>query len=309
MARLDRQTFEVLSERAGFKMDVLEKVYRLTELLKEIVGTRIENELVLKRGTAINFLHFHLPSLSVDIDMDYVGSVEKEQMDQDREVIDDILKKVFRVLEYRSKERKSYALQKYNLFYENSAENRDRIELEINYLKRATILSPIKRKFEHPFDVGEFQVLSLKIEDLFGRKLTALVQRGATRDLYDIYRLLTSDLTFDREAMRKCFLFSLCLNGDPREVDSTSLEGITTRDIRRSLLPMLRKGESVDLDEMQQEVKPLVKEFLAYRDNEMEFIERMFEEKHYELELLFGDVDFNNELPNHPGIEWRLRNI
>jgi len=109
--------------------------------------------------------------------------------------------------------------------------------------------------------------------------------------------------------MRKCFLFSLCLNRDPRGIDLTNLEQITHSDVRKSLLPLLRKGETVDLDEMKEEVRPLVKDFLTYRDKEVEFMELLFEEKDYRPEILFGDMEFNSDLSQHPGIEWRIRNI
>ncbi len=309
MARLDRQMFEDLSESTGFQIDVLEKVYRLTELLREASRIEFGNDLSLKGGTAINFLYLDLPRLSVDIDLDYIGSVDKEQMEGDREEINDVLGRLFGTLNYQPEERTSYALQKYNLFYQNSAENRDRIELEINYLKRATILDSIQERFKHPFDFEDFQVLTLQLEELFGRKMTALVYRGTAKDLYDTYQLLVSGLSFNREAMRKCFQFSLCLNGDPREVDSTNLDQITGRGLRQSLLPMLRKGENVELAEMMGKVKPLVEDFLTFRDTEVEFMERLFEEGQYEPELLFENVEFNHNLQNHPGIDWRLRNI
>jgi hypothetical protein len=301
--------FEDLSDSTGFQMDVLEKVYRLTELLRDLSGMELGNDLSLKGGTAINFLYLDLPRLSVDIDLDYIGSVDKEQMEGDREEIDDVLGRLFGTLNYQPEERTSYALQKYNLFYRNAAGNRDRIELEINYLKRATILNSIRERFKHPFDFEDFQVLTLQLEELFGRKMTALVYRGTAKDLYDTYQLLASGLSFNREAMRKCFQFSLCLNGDPREVDSTNLDQITGRELKQSLLPMLRKGESVELAEMKGKVKPLVEDFLTFRDTEMEFVERLFEEQQYEPELLFQNVEFNRRLKNHPGIDWRLRNI
>ena len=309
MPRLDRQTFEELSSRTGFQVDVLEKAYRLAELLNEITRTDMKEDLVLKGGTAINFMFLELPRLSVDIDMDYIGSVEKDRMKSDRETIHGILNRVFGILNYTPKERTSYALHDYNLYYENSAGNRDRIELEINYLKRVPILTTLTREFEHPFDFENFHVLTLKTEELFGRKLTALIQRGTARDLYDIHRLLKTGLNYDEELMRKCFLFSLCLNRDPKGVDLTNLEQITYSDVRKSLLPLLRKGENVDLDAMKGEVQPLAQDFLTYRDEETEFMKLLFEEKDYRPEILFGDIEFNTDLPQHPGIEWRLRNI
>ena len=110
MVSLDRQTFEELSSREGFQVDVLEKAYRLAELLREITRTDMQEDLVLKGGTAINFMFFELPRLSVDIDMDYIGSVEKNIMKNDRETIHEILKRIFGILDYTPEERTSYAL-------------------------------------------------------------------------------------------------------------------------------------------------------------------------------------------------------
>jgi len=39
--RLDRQMFEQLSKETTYQVDLLEKVYRLTELLKEITSTEV----------------------------------------------------------------------------------------------------------------------------------------------------------------------------------------------------------------------------------------------------------------------------
>lgn len=64
MPRLDGRVFEDLSEKTGFQMDILEKVYRLTELLKEMVKTELREELVLKGGAAINFIYFDLPNFT-----------------------------------------------------------------------------------------------------------------------------------------------------------------------------------------------------------------------------------------------------
>lgn len=266
MARLDRQMFEELSEETNFQVDVLEKVYRLTELLEEISRTDLEEKLVLKGGTAINFIYFDFPRLSVDLDLDYIGAVKKDQMLEDRKQIQESLGRLFDLLGYKPEERSSYALLQHNLFYENSAENRDRVQLEINFLKRVPFLQPVEVEFTTPFDLPDFPINTLKTEELFGRKVKALVARATPRDLYDIDRLLSSEIQTDREIMKKCFLFSLCLDGDPRQVGSYShiLDQISPNDIKRSLLPMLRKGEATDLEKMKGRVTPLLEQFLTF---------------------------------------------
>ncbi|MFW6041307.1 MAG: nucleotidyl transferase AbiEii/AbiGii toxin family protein [Thermoplasmatota archaeon] len=159
------------------------------------------------------------------------------------------------MLDYEPELKETYALDKYDLYYKNSVGNRDRIKLEINYLKRSTILEPIEMNFAHIFDFEDFNVLTLKIEDLFGRKLNALVRRTTPKDLYEIYRLLQSSLKYDMDLTKKCFIFSLCLDNDPRKVEYNVFEETTPHDVWKSLTPLLKKEENVEFEEMKKEVK------------------------------------------------------
>ena len=307
--RLDRQMFEQLSKETTYQVDLLEKVYRLTELLKEITSTKLKDNQVLKGGTALNFVHLDLPRLSVDIDMDYIGSTEKDHMLDEREKIDRLSRKIFDMLDYEPELKETYALDKYDLYYKNSVGNRDRIKLEINYLKRSTILKPIEMNLDHIFDFEKFKVLTLKIEELFGRKLNALVRRATPKDLYDIYRLLQSPLKYDMDLTKKCFIFSLCLDSDPRKVEYNAFEEITPHDVWTSLTPVLKKKENVEFEEMKKEVKPVLEQMCDFSKGEKRFIRTLFDDEKYEIEILFEDYPYNESILEHPGIEWRLKNL
>ncbi len=306
MSRLDRQMFEQLSKKTRYQVDFLEKVYRLTELLKEITSTELKETLVLKGGTAINFIYLDLPRLSVDIDMDYIGSTDKDFMLVERKKIDGVSRKIFNILDYEPELKEAYALDRYDLYYKNSIGNRDRIKLEINYLKRSTILYPVERNFGHIFELEEFKVLTLKIEELFGRKLNALVRRATSKDLYDIYGLLKSPLKYDIDLMKKCFIFSLCLDEDPRMIEYDVFEEITPHDVWTSLTPLLRKEEKIEYDEMKEEVKPVLEYMCDFSEREEEFIRTLFDDKEYKIDILFEDYLYNENIREHPGIEWRL---
>lgn len=301
--------FEQLSKETTYQVDLLEKVYRLTELLKEITSTELKETLILKGGTAINFIHLDLPRLSVDIDMDYIGSTDKNHMLDEREKIDRLSRKIFNILDYEPELKETYALDRYDLYYKNSVGNRDRIKLEINYLKRSTILKPVEMNFDHIFELEEFKVLTLKIEELFGRKLSALVRRATPKDLYDIYMLIKSSLEYDRDLMKKCFIFSLCLDGDPREIEYNVFEEITPHDVWTSLTPLLKKEEKIEFDEMKEEVKPVLDYMCDFSEREEKFIRTFFDDKEYKIEILFEDNSYNKNVLEHPGIEWRLKNL
>ena len=68
-----------------FPPRTLDKVERLLDLLAEIdEHSMLKDKLALHGGTAINLFMLNIPRLSVDIDLSYIGSVEKDVMLADR---------------------------------------------------------------------------------------------------------------------------------------------------------------------------------------------------------------------------------
>ena len=301
---------EDLSAKTRFQVDVIEKVYRLSELLRKINETINLNEnMVLKGGTSINFLYFDIPRLSIDIDFDYIGSVKQDQMKKDRTQIDTILPRLFKQLGYNMKSYKPYALLQYHLGYVNSAGNLDRIKVEINFFNRTPLFTTEKRTFYNPFDINNFIVRTLPIEDLFSRKLRALMTRSTARDLYDAYQLFNNKIPFKNDVLKKCFIFYLCCNKDPRKIKIDILEEITESDIKTNLLPLLRKGEKITAIEMKKIVIPMISEFLDFSESELEFITKMFDERIYNPNVLFQGIKYNSAVKQHPGISWRMKNL
>lgn len=90
MMQLDRLTLGRMAKELGFVRDTLEKVCRLADVLKFMESDELLSEsIVLKGGTAINLTIFDLPRLSVDIDLDYCRSIDREKMLADRDIITD----------------------------------------------------------------------------------------------------------------------------------------------------------------------------------------------------------------------------
>ena len=163
-----------LSVKTAFHVDTIEKVYRLTEILREMNKINsIKRNVVLKGGTAINFLYFDIPRLSVDIDLDYMGSVEREEMLEDKKSLEKILSRLFQKLGYTIKTRETYALLQYILNYENSAGNNDRIKVEINFFNRIPIFDPVEKIFINFFEeiIGFLKKLKLCILTIFWERL------------------------------------------------------------------------------------------------------------------------------------------
>ena len=93
MPRYSRRDLDVRAQEYGFNRDMFEKVLRLRTIL-EFLNTQeyMREHLLLKGGTAINLTVFNLPRLSVDIDLDYIPNLTKEETVNERERLTEILK-------------------------------------------------------------------------------------------------------------------------------------------------------------------------------------------------------------------------
>lgn len=98
-------------------------------------GSRTQ-KLALKGGTAINLLYMDLPRLSVDIDLDYIGSLDKEEAIKDWEIIMDSIDGFMSKEGYvvSAKSRGSAILVSRTYSFTNAFGNKDNIKVEINFI-------------------------------------------------------------------------------------------------------------------------------------------------------------------------------
>ena len=93
---VSREQLRSDSHTTGFKEETLEKVYQLLHLLR-ICGKHpfLKDRLVLKGGTALNLFVFNAPRLSVDIDLNYIGALDRNTMLEERPEMEKALSAVF----------------------------------------------------------------------------------------------------------------------------------------------------------------------------------------------------------------------
>lgn len=310
----DRRTLDGLSRETGYIRDVLEKVYRLTALLAEVRRTPdIHGKLALKGGTALQSIHMGFRRLSVDIDFNYIGSLDRDVMERDRTDLRVALTRLFDQQGYEmNDERVHHSEHSFVLAYENSAGNRDRIKFEVNFSERLPALELEDYDLQHPFDaIGSVSVLSYRPEELFASKSRALVTRATPRDLFDVSLIASGVVPYDEELYRKLLIFHLCMTpGDVREVRTDVLRDIDERDVKRFLLPLLRKGgERPRLEEMKEVAVAHLDRMLDYTPRERGFLDEFYDEGRFHQEALFGDLPVATNLAEHPVILWRLQQI
>ena len=139
MSLYSKSDLERIAKESGFIRDNLEKVIRLNDILIYFnTNPILAKNLVLKGGTAINLTVFDMPRLSVDIDLDLNKECSRDDMLAIRESINkEILDYMFTQEYTLSPSTKNpHSLDSWAFYYQNAANNKDNIKIEINYSMR-----------------------------------------------------------------------------------------------------------------------------------------------------------------------------
>jgi len=233
--KLEAAYVKQIADATGFDAVQLEKVIRLRQLLIEFRKHPFVHErLVLKGGTAVNLFYLGLARLSVDIDLNYIGQLDREEMQRERPEIVKAVEQICKALGYKlQRGADDYALTEWFLTYQNLAGTSDQIQIEINFLMRACALPPQLRQAISIGDEAACEFPVLAIEELFAGKIRAMIDRHHPRDLYDLFRFRKANLTYDPELMRKlAVLFGSTLNRDLRSYNMSRFAEIDEEAIK-----------------------------------------------------------------------------
>lgn len=188
---LSEQILKNEAKQHGYRPEILEKVYRLLDLIEIFMDTPyLKKRLVLKGGTAINlFCSEKLPRLSVDLDLNYVGAQDRETMLKEKKELEFIILDLCDRNRYElHRNPRAHAGGKMVLSYTSVSGTKGRLEVDLNYMFRVPLWEP-----EWRFSTNwpkQTQMSILNIHELAAGKLHALLGREASRDLFDSHRLL-----------------------------------------------------------------------------------------------------------------------
>jgi predicted nucleotidyltransferase component of viral defense system len=186
------QTLQRIAGETGRPAGTLEKVLRLMDVLQEIARDPVLAErLVLKGGTALNVFHLKLDRLSVDIDLNYVGALDRQAMEADRPQVDAALNRLLTAQGYAIRRQPDdHAGGKWIARYGSALGGAATVEVDINYMSRQPLFGAARMD---SIDLGGTRALNVPVLDLHevvASKLVALVDRQAARDLFDARRIL-----------------------------------------------------------------------------------------------------------------------
>lgn len=308
----------ILAGKLNVQKQTLERVLRLIDILGFINEDEyLKGKLVLKGGTAINLTFYDYLRLSVDIDLDYVGSIDKEQMFVDRTIIE---KKILNYMQQanmqyrRDKAKRTHALDSFVFNYSNMFNATDMIKIEINYMDRIHLFDYEKRSITLPL-TNSIDVLTLNKFDLFASKMSALVYRTTIRDIYDVNNMIKNKTINSDELVlfRKCFIFYLLLSSENKidikllfdECKTRMISFIGSR-VPQYLTSTLKLNEEFDIRSAFDNINLLLDEFLEnISDNEIAFIKGF---PNTSLQL-FDDHIIDEKIRVHPMIKWKMSSL
>ncbi len=301
----------------GFQAEALEKVLRLLELLETLRSHPfLKERIALKGGTALNLFVFDVPRLSVDIDLNYVGSGDREVMLLERPKLEQAIQAVCGRLGIRVRRVPSeHAGGKWRLSYDSVASRTGTLELDMNFILR-TPLWPLRRMNSRPVGPHVAQgVPVLDLHELAAGKLAALFSRNAARDLFDAVGLL-QEADLDPERLR---LASTIYGGaSRRDWRTISLDDVdvSAREVERQLLPMLRADLVPTRSDVPswsrrlvEECRDLLSVLVPLRSREREFLTRLNDDGEIVPDLLTGDERMRAVIGGHPGLQWKAKNV
>ncbi|MBI5158506.1 nucleotidyl transferase AbiEii/AbiGii toxin family protein [Candidatus Micrarchaeota archaeon] len=199
------------SAQTKLEQDLLEKSARMSEILEFISRNRNLSMLAFKGGSALNFAYLkQFKRLSIDLDFNAIGRKDWLMKIRD-EMIEPAIYEITRGLGYDIEPDKNYALYQYKLYYDKMSGGRDCIKIEISFLDRVAVLTPIRKLFFFPLLNRErTPIQALAFEELLAEKLRALYTRESGRDLFDVYNATKTPIApAMKTILRKTLIYKL----------------------------------------------------------------------------------------------------
>lgn len=314
---LRQEDLQNLAKTVGFRAEMLEKVIRLIELLNELFeNTYLKTRLALKDGTALNLFYFNLPRLSVDIDLNYIGAVDRETMLEERKELEVIIVGLCQRSGFTVKLiATEHAGGKWRLSYNSVLQPSGNLEIDLSYMYRVVFLPII---LKDSCLVGQYQAKNIPLlsyNELAAGKIAALMARRASRDLYDAHRLLFDARLrqeIDMNHLRLAFIVYGGMNRhDWRKIKIEDI-GFDHQELQNKLIPVLNQKDLQNtslVSQLVNECQQALSGLLTFTDKERKFFDRLLDDGEIESSLITSDTNMQEKINTHPGLLWKTQHV
>lgn len=278
--------------------------YRQANLVLDILPLIAKfDSFALKGGTTINYFIRDLPRLSVDIDLTYLPIEDRPTtLDSIHSILDVLSKEITDTISPSSITPK---LNKTNQKIERLVIERSgvTIKIEPNLIIRGSVYPPVEMTLvpaAYKFFEKSVRVQTLSLEDLYGGKICAALDRQHPRDLFDIKMLFDNEGITDK--IRTAFIVYLISHNRPMN----ELLNPTFQDISHQFKIEFESMmfNRITLDELNHAREKLITQLLSdFTENEKEFLVSV-KSKKPQWDLI--EVD---HIKNLPAVKWKLLNL
>jgi len=305
---------ERTASEIGFQLSPLEKVILLGDFAGDVTRHPFLGKvLVLKGGTALN-LCFGPPSrLSVDLDYNYIGHLERDKMLENRPKVENAI--------YELAKRKGYLVQmsadsfagrKLFLTYESVLGIRDRIEIDLNFIFRMPLKEPESRELWQPGELDRPKIRTVSMLELSIGKTLALIDRVAVRDAWDLGKLHDiADDVLHSSLFRSFFIAMSAILKHP--LYDYKVEKLKDRIhktlVTQELIPLLASDEAALVEDRIMYTWKLLSSLFVLSEGEEEYVTAISSGEVH-LNLLFPPDSVEIEcLSKHPALAWKIQNV
>jgi len=306
-----------VAESTSFKAEMVEKVLHLLNLLNALKSHPfLKGKWVLKGGTALNMFMLDLPRLSVDIDLNYIGALDRKEMQAERPKIEQAAQAVFSREGFTTKRvPDEHAGGKWRLSYQSFTGQSGNLEVDLNFMFRQPLWD-IQPTDSHP--LGDFQSKSIPVLDMHEQaagKLAALLARGQARDLFDCHRILNMD-DLERDRLRIAFVAYGGMNRKDWRTVSIEDVDFDAAELTRVLIPTLhvsttqQQGSPAEFGtRLVRECREGLSAVLPFSDAEREFLDLLLDKGKIDSTILTSDTTLQKRIQCQPLLEWKAINV
>jgi predicted nucleotidyltransferase component of viral defense system len=216
---LTEEEIRRIAKRRNMSVGLTEKDYVIEWLLKGIYESEIKDNLIFKGGTAIKKGYFQ-ETWRFSHDLDFTA------FNIDSENIKNQLKGVFKHIEMQSSlklEFKSFHITPgsiiANVQFSGPLNAKNRIRVDVS-LDENVVTEPIFKIVASQYpDIAHYHVNAYSLNEILAEKIRSILQRGKSRDYYDVWMLLRVK-KFDLNEIRGLLIEKCKLKGIEFKLES-----------------------------------------------------------------------------------------
>ncbi len=179
-----------ISASSGVALSIVEKDYALTWILSAISKTKYKEQFIFKGGTALRKVYFPDWRYSEDLDFTVMVHLSEEELNHLLKAINNYLveKTGISITTKSLHLNNEYAQIKVQFVGPLNHENTIKFDLSFNEL---IVLPPENRLILSEYsDQERYFLLAYPLEEILAEKIRSILQRGKTRDYYDVWKIL-----------------------------------------------------------------------------------------------------------------------